>query len=197
MARSVSLWKIAAVLRRSNEYSDWRSAQSSVVVPKLPSNWFPNSRRLRRPRRRRRIRPPCPADAAGGGRVFNPDMSVIANFVALRQERHNAAPALNMTEVKSRCRRSSTRIRALIFFCRRSRRLSVGRRLHHLHVLPGNFNMKVGKMRAQFRQGQHATHARVALCRRPLVSQNSWAAKTASTMPGLGLEADPRRLAVH
>lgn len=118
--------------------------------------------------------PVAQAMPAGGGRVFNPDMSVIANFIGTAGKNDsNKEPALNLTEVEVAMQAIvDPYSRADFFLSAGPEGLSVEEGYITFTSLPGNFLMKVGKLRAQFGKvnTQH-THA-LPYTDRPLVSQN-------------------------
>lgn len=111
---------------------------------------------------------------AGGGRVFNPDMSVIANFLGTTgKNANNTAPTMQMTEVEVSLQAVvDPYARADFFLSATPEGLGVEEGFITFTALPGNFQMKVGKLRASFGKvnTQH-THA-LPYSDRPLVSQN-------------------------
>ncbi len=111
---------------------------------------------------------------AGGGRVFNPDMSVIANFLGTAGKNpHNPDPAFSLNEVEVSLQAIvDPYARADFFLSATPEGLSVEEGFITFTSLPGNFLMKVGKMRAQFGKvnAQH-THA-LPYADRPLVNVN-------------------------
>jgi hypothetical protein len=125
--------------------------------------------------------PATPADQpvaqplpAGGGRVFNPDISVIANFLGTAGKNpKNTAPSMQLTEAEVSFQAVVDPYARADFF------VSVGPDGAEIEegyitftTLPAGLLMKVGKMRAQFGKvnTQH-THA-LPYADRPLVTQN-------------------------
>ncbi len=123
--------------------------------------------------------PPVAAPApqpvpAGGGRVFNPDISVIANFLGTAGKNpNNPAPAMQLSEVEISFQSVIDPFARADFF------VAVGPEGAELEegyitftTLPAGLLMKVGKMRAQFGKvnAQH-TH-QLPYADRPLVSEN-------------------------
>lgn len=118
--------------------------------------------------------PVVQAVPAGGGRVFNPDMSVIANFLGVAgKNANNTDPAMSLSEVEVSLQAVvDPYARADFFLSATPGGLSVEEGFITFTALPGDFQMKVGKLRAQFGKvnAQH-THA-LPYADRPLVSQN-------------------------
>lgn len=106
--------------------------------------------------------------------MFNPDMSVIANFLATAGKNpNNLEPAMQLTEVEVAMRAVvDPYARADFFLSAGPEGLSVEEGYITFTALPASLQMKVGKMRAQFGKvnTQH-THA-LPYADRPLVSQN-------------------------
>ena len=111
---------------------------------------------------------------AGGGRVFNPDMSVIANFLGIAGKNPvNTSPAMSLSEVEVAMQAVVDPYAKADFFLSASPEgMSVEEGYITFTALPGDFQMKVGKLHAQFGKvnTQH-THA-LPYADRPLVSQN-------------------------
>ena len=122
---------------------------------------------------------PAPAPVAqgvpaGGGRVFNPDMSVIANFlgVAGKNDR-NTSPSLSLNEVEIALQAVvDPYARADFYLSATPGGVEVEEGYITFTSLPGDFLMKVGKLRAQFgKVNTLHTHA-LPYTDRPLVAEN-------------------------
>jgi hypothetical protein len=125
--------------------------------------------------------PATPADQpvaqpmpAGGGRVFNPDISVIANFLGTGGKNvKNTAPLMQFTEAEVSFQAVvDPYARADFFVSVGPEGASVEEGYITFTTLPAGLLMKVGKMRAQFGKvnAQH-THA-LPYADRPLVTEN-------------------------
>jgi hypothetical protein len=111
---------------------------------------------------------------AGGGRVFNPDMSVIANFLGIAGKNPvNTSPAMSLSEVEVAMQAVvDPYARADFFLSAGPDGMNVEEGFITFTALPGDFQMKVGKMHAQFgKVNTLHTHA-LPYADRPLVSQN-------------------------
>lgn len=118
--------------------------------------------------------PAAQAMPAGGGRVFNPDMSVIANFIGLAGKNPNSTePAMKLSEVEVSLQAVvDPYARADFFLSAGPEGLSVEEGYITFTALPANFQMKVDKLRAAFgKVNQQHTHA-LPYADRPLVSEN-------------------------
>jgi hypothetical protein len=143
----------------------------SAVTPAAPAPATPATTPAPAPQEPAPAAQPMPA---GGGRVFNPDMSVIANFIGFAGKNdNNTEPALNLSEVEIAMQSIvDPYARADFFLSAGPDGLSVEEGYITFTSLPGNFLMKVGKLRAQFGKANTLhTHA-LPYADRPLVSEN-------------------------
>lgn len=111
---------------------------------------------------------------AGGGTVFNPDMSVIANFLGVAGKNPmNTSPALSLSEVEVAMQAIVDPYAKADFFLSASPEgMSVEEAYITFTALPGDFQMKVGKLHAQFgKVNTMHTHA-LPYTDRPLVNMN-------------------------
>ena len=111
---------------------------------------------------------------AGGGRVFNPDMSVIANFLATTGKNPmNTAPSMSLNEVEVALQAVvDPYARADFYLSATPEGLEVEEGYLTFTTLPGHFLMKVGKMRAQFGKVNTLHTHSLPYADRPLVSKN-------------------------
>jgi hypothetical protein len=119
--------------------------------------------------------PPSQAPPAGlSSKVFNPDMSVIGNFVGVAgKNEFSDQPPLQLTEVEAAFQAIvDPYARADFFLAASPEGLEVEEGFITFTSLPANLLLKVGKMRAQFGKvnAQH-TH-QMPTVDRPLVTQN-------------------------
>ena len=117
------------------------------------------------------VQQPMPA---GGGRVFNPDMSVIANFLGTGGKNpRNLSPAFQLTEVEIALQAVVDPFaRADFFLSATPEGLEVEEGYITFTALPAGLLMKVGKMRAQFGKVNTLHTHSLPYADRPLVSQN-------------------------
>jgi hypothetical protein len=97
--------------------------------------------------------PPAPTQSvAGASKMFNPDMSVIANFLGVAGKNPKSdEPAMQMSEVEMAFQAVvDPYARADFFLSAGPEGLSVEEGFLTFNSLPGNFLLKVGKMRASF-----------------------------------------------
>lgn len=148
-------------------------AQSGTLMTKLPAPSFkvsqsgPATPAAQNPA----VAQPMPA---GGGRVFNPDMSVIANFIGLAgKNEKSTAPSMSLNEVEVALQAVvDPYARADFYLSATPDGVEVEEGYITFTSLPGNFLMKVGKLRAQFgKVNTLHTHA-LPYADRPLVSEN-------------------------
>lgn len=135
--------------------------------------------------------PPAPAQPmpAGGGRVFNPDMSVIANFLGVAGKNEmNTSPAMSLNEVEVALQAVvDPYARADFYLSATPEGVEVEEGYITFTSLPGNFLMKVGKLRAQFgKVNTLHTHA-LPYADRPLVSQNLFGGEEGMSDSGVSL----------
>jgi hypothetical protein len=146
----------------------WKRAAALSVMLGIPASAFAQAAAA----------PPAPAPQqampAGGGRVFNPDISVIANFLGVGGKNpNNTAPSMQLTEAEVSFQAVvDPYARADFFLSAGPDGAEVEEGYITFTTLPAGLLMKVGKMRAQFGKvnAQH-THA-LPYADRPLVNQN-------------------------
>jgi hypothetical protein len=134
--------------------------------------------------------PPQPQPMpAGGGRVFNPDTSVIANFVGFAGKNPvETSPALQLSEVETSFQAVvDPYARADFFLAASPEGLEIEEGYITFTTLPAGLLLKAGKMRAQFGKvnTQH-THA-LPYADRPLVTQNLLGGEEGLSDAGLSL----------
>ena len=126
---------------------------------------------------------------AGASKAFNPDSSIIANFVgAAGKNRVSGQPALQMTEVEAAFQAIvDPYARADFFLAAGPDGLEVEEGFITFNTLPGNLLLKVGKMRAAFgKVNTLHTHA-MPTADRPLVIQNLVGGEEGISDSGLSL----------
>ncbi len=157
MVGRVSLWKVAAGLAAVLSLPVVVSAQTQTPPPATPADPV--------------VQQPMPA---GGGRVFNPDMSVIGNFLATGGKNpKNLSPAFRMTEVEIALQSVvDPYARADFFLSATPEGLDVEEGYITFTTLPAGLLMKVGKLRAQFGKVNTLHTHSLPYADRPLVSQN-------------------------
>jgi len=115
-----------------------------------------------------------PVAAAGSSKVFNPDMSVIGNFIGIAGENPASdQPSLSLTEVEAAFQAVvDPYARADFFLSASPEGLEVEEGYVTFTSLPAGLLLKAGKMRAQFgKVNTMHTHI-LPWADRPLVSQN-------------------------
>jgi hypothetical protein len=129
------------------------------------------------------------AAAASSSKVFNPDISVIGNFLAVTGKNPGStAPSLSLTEAEVAFRAVVDPFASADFYIGVS---PEGAELEEGYVtftaLPGNLLLKVGKLRAQFgKVNTLHTHA-VPYTDRPLVTENLVGGEEGLSDSGLSL----------
>jgi hypothetical protein len=117
---------------------------------------------------------PVPSGTADTSKVFNPDTSILANFVGVAGKNPlSDQPALQLTEVEAAFQAVvDPYARADFFLSAGPEGLEVEEGFITFTSLPANLLMKVGKMRAQFgKVNTMHTHV-MPTADRPLVTQN-------------------------
>lgn len=167
------------------------SAQSGLWMSPLPA---PSFKLQSGPAVPATPQDPAPAPAqqpmpAGGGRVFNPDMSVIANFlgVAGKNER-NTSPSMSLNEVEIALQAVvDPYARGDFYLSATPDGVEVEEGYITFTSLPGDFLMKVGKLRAQFgKVNTLHTHA-LPYADRPIVSQNLFGGEEGMSDSGISV----------
>ena len=127
--------------------------------------------------------------AVANSKVFNPDMSVIGNFVGIAGKNdHSDQPTFDLTEVEAAFQAVvDPYARADFFLAASSEGLEVEEGFITLNTLPAGLLLKAGKMRAEFgKVNRLHTHA-LPWADRPLVSQNLVGGEEGISMPGVSL----------
>lgn len=157
MVRNVFPWKVAAALAAVLSVPAAALAQTQTPPPTPPVEPV--------------VQQPMPA---GGGRVFNPDISVIANFLGTGGKNpKNMAPSMQLSEAEISFQAVVDPYARADFF------VAVGPEGAELEegyitftTLPAGLLMKVGKMRAQFGKVNSLHTHSLPYADRPLVSEN-------------------------
>jgi hypothetical protein len=129
------------------------------------------------------------APPAGSSKVFNPDMSVIGNFVGIGGKNSmSSEPALQLTEAEAAFQAVvDPYARADFFLSAGPDGLEVEEGFVTFTALPANMLLKVGKMRAQFgKVNTLHTHA-MPTADRPLLTQNLVGGEDGLSDSGLSL----------
>jgi len=127
--------------------------------------------------------------AAANAKVFNPDMSVIGNFVAVAGKNdHSDQPTFDLSEVEAAFQAVvDPYARADFFLSATPEGLDVEEGFITLNSLPAGLLLKAGKMRAEFgKVNRLHTHA-LPFADRPLVTQNLVGGEEGISMPGVSL----------
>lgn len=140
--------------------------------------------------------PAAPADtgaqagaAIANSKVFNPDMSVIANFVGVGGKNdHSEQPTFGLSEVEAAFQAIvDPYARADFFLSASPEGLEVEEGYITFNTLPAGLLLKAGKMRAEFgKVNRMHTHI-LPWADRPLVSQNLVGGEEGISMPGVSL----------
>lgn len=129
------------------------------------------------------------AAGAGASKVFNPDMSVIANFVGVAGKNdHSDQPPFQLSEVEAAFQAVvDPYARADFFLSAGPEGLEVEEGFITFNTLPAGLLLKAGKMRAEFGKVNRAhTHA-LPYADRPLVTQNLVGGEEGISLPGVSL----------
>jgi hypothetical protein len=134
---------------------------------------------------------PAPVQASGlqGAKVFNPDIAVIGNFLGAAGDNLNSTqPTFGLSEVETSLQAIvDPYARADFFLSASPEGLEVEEGFVTFNTLPGQFLLKVGKMRAQFgKVNTMHTHV-LPWTDRPLVTQNLVGGDEGISDPGLSL----------
>jgi hypothetical protein len=136
--------------------------------------------------------PTAPGSSAvgpGSSKVFNPDISAIANFVGIAGKNDAVSqPAFNLTEVETSLQAIvDPYARADFFLSAGPEGLEVEEGYATFNSLPGQLLLKAGKMRANFgKMNTMHTHA-ISTADRPLVTQNLVGGEEGISEPGVSL----------
>jgi hypothetical protein len=134
---------------------------------------------------------PQPQQSPAGlsSKVFNPDMSVIGNFVGVAgKNEFNVDPAMQLTEVEAAFQAIvDPYARADFFLSASPEGLEVEEGYITFTSLPANLLLKVGKMRAQFGKVNALHTHQMPTVDRPLVTQNLVGGEEGLSDAGLSL----------
>jgi len=125
----------------------------------------------------------------GNAKVFNPDMSVIANFVGVGGKNdHSDQPSFGLSEVEAAFQAIvDPYARADFFLSAGPEGLEVEEGFITFNTLPAGLLLKAGKMRAEFgKVNRMHTHV-LPWADRPLVTQNLVGGEEGISLPGLSL----------
>jgi hypothetical protein len=138
---------------------------------------------------------PPPADPAvstapvTNAKVFNPDMSVIGNFVGVAGKNdHSDQPPLGLSEIEMALQAIVDPFaRADFFLAASPEGLEIEEGFITFNTLPGGLLLKAGKMKAEFgKVNRMHTHI-LPWADRPLVSQNLVGGEEGISLPGVSL----------
>jgi hypothetical protein len=129
------------------------------------------------------------SSASGSSKVFNPDMSVIGNFIGLGgRNPFNAEPALQLTETEMALQAViDPYARADFFLAAGPDGLEIEEGLITFTALPSNLLLKAGKMRAQFGKVNTLHTHLMPTADRPLVTGNLLGGEEGLSDSGLSL----------
>jgi len=125
----------------------------------------------------------------GNAKVFNPDMSVIANFIGVAGKNdHSDQPSLGLSEVEAAFQAIvDPYARADFFLAASPEGLEVEEGFITFNTLPAGLLLKAGKMRAEFgKVNRMHTHI-LPWADRPLVTQNLVGGEEGISMPGVSV----------
>jgi hypothetical protein len=134
---------------------------------------------------------PAPVQASGlqGAKVFNPDIAVIGNFLGAAGDNLNSTqPTFGLSEVETSLQAIvDPYARADFFLSASPEGLEVEEGFVTFNTLPGQFLLKVGKMRAQFGKVNTMHAHTLPWTDRPLMTQNLVGGEEGISDPGLSL----------
>jgi hypothetical protein len=134
---------------------------------------------------------PAPAQQSvvGSSKVFNPDISVIANFLGVAGENKNSdQPALGLNEVETAFQAIiDPYARADFFLAAGPAGLEIEEGYATFTSLPAGLLLKAGKMRAQFGKVNTLHAHAIPWADRPLVTQNLVGGEEGISMSGVSL----------
>jgi hypothetical protein len=134
---------------------------------------------------------PAPQQASGvpSSKVFNPDIAVIGNFLGAAGNNLNSTqPTFGLNEVETSLQAIvDPYARADFFLSASPEGLEVEEGFVTFHTLPGDFLLKVGKMRAQFGKVNTLHVHALPWTDRPLVTQNLVGGDEGISDPGVSL----------
>jgi hypothetical protein len=133
--------------------------------------------------------PPVASSAASSGKIFNPDIAVIGNFLGAAGHNPNSdQPTFGLDEVETSLQAIvDPYARADVFLSASPEGLDVEEGFVTFNTLPGGLLLKAGKMRAQFgKVNTMHTHV-LPWTDRPLVTQNLVGGDEGISEPGLSV----------
>ncbi len=132
---------------------------------------------------------PAPQAAAGSSKVFNPDISVIANFLGVAGHNKNSdQPPLGLNEVETSFQAIvDPYARADFFLAAGPEGLEIEEGFVTFNSLPGSLLLKAGKMRAQFGKVNTLHAHAIPWADRPLVTQNLVGGDEGISLSGVSL----------
>ena len=132
---------------------------------------------------------PSSAPPLGNAKVFNPDMSVIGNFVGVAgKNEHSDQPAFDLTEVEAAFQAVvDPYARADFFLAASSEGLEIEEGFVTFTSLPAGLLLKAGKMRAEFGKVNRTHTHLLPWADRPLVSKNLVGGEEGISLPGMSL----------
>jgi hypothetical protein len=135
---------------------------------------------------------PDPATAPApltNAKVFNPDMSVIGNFVGVAGKNdHSDQPPFGLSEVEAAFQAIvDPYARADFFLAAGPEGLEVEEGFITFNTLPAGLLLKAGKMRAEFGKVNRMHTHRLPWADRPLVTQNLVGGEEGLSLPGVSL----------
>ncbi len=122
-------------------------------------------------------------------KVFNPDMSVIANFVGVAGKNdHSDQPPFGLSEVEAAFQAIvDPYARADVFLAASPEGLEVEEGFITFNTLPAGLLLKAGKMRAEFGKVNRMHTHRLPWADRPLVSQHLVGGEEGISLPGVSV----------
>jgi len=134
---------------------------------------------------------PAISNAAGAGasKVFNPDMSVIANFAGVAgKNNHSDQPTFGLSEVEVAMQAIvDPYARADFYLSAGPEGLEVEEGFITFNTLPAGLLLKAGKMRAEFGKVNRLHTHSLPYADRPLVTQNLVGGEEGISLPGVSL----------
>jgi len=137
--------------------------------------------------------PPVPAPSTASpltnAKVFNPDMSVIGNFVGVAgRNEHSEQPSFGLSEVEAAFQAIvDPYARADFFLAASPEGLEVEEGFITFNTLPAGLLLKAGKMRAEFGKVNRLHTHRLSWADRPLVMQNLVGGEEGISLPGVSV----------
>lgn len=131
----------------------------------------------------------APAAPLANAKVFNPDISVIGNFVGVAGKNdHSDQPPFGLSEVEAAFQAVvDPYARADFFLAASPEGLEVEEGFITFNTLPAGLLLKAGKMRAEFGKVNRLHTHRIPWVDRPLVTQNLVGGDEGISLPGVSL----------